>query len=496
MKKYDLLKVLGIAFLILIVLSWVVVPGTLASGEFMKAETTTPIGLFDLVRLPVITIGTFFQFGIVLLIIGGLYGVINKTGVYGKLVEGIAGKFKDKEKRFLIITMIVLIILSSLTGLTWVLFALVPFLAAVILRMGYSRVSALATTVGAILIGSMGSTYGFGINGYIINLLSIDNVSYEILTKIVFLVIISVIYIAFVLKASKLKEVESPKKKTSKKDSKKETKKDKVKKETIEAPKDIPLYIESEAKERSIWPLVIIFGITIILLLVGMYNFYYSFGVEAFQNFHSDVVEFEVGGYAIFAKLLGTVNALGYWSNYELCVLLMFLAIVIGLVYHVKFKDMIDGFVEGAKQMLAPAIYVVLANIIFAFMVTTGTGYTICDTIANLILSISKNFNAGLSALAAAVGSIFYNDFYYLIYSVTGYYQANLGDAGQLEIIGIIYQTVYGLLMLFLPTSLALVAGLSYLKVSYKEWLKYIWKLLLALLVIVVIVIVIVALFA
>lgn len=492
MKKYDLLKVLGIAFLILVILSWIIVPGTLASGEFTKADTTTPIGLFDLVRLPVITIGTFFQFGIVLLLIGGLYGVVNKTGVYGKLVEGIATHFKDKSKKFLAITMIVLIVLSSLTGLTWVLFVLVPLLAAIILRMGYSRVTALATTVGAILIGSMGSTYGFGINGYIINLLRID-VSYEVITKVVFLVAISICYIAFVLKKSTIKEVDKPK--TNKGKNTKKDKKEKNKK-TIEEPIDIPLYIESETKERSVWPLVIIFAITFILLLVGMYNFYYSFGLEQFQEFHSKVVEFKVGGYAIFAKLFGTVNALGYWSNYEFCVILVFLAIVIGLIYHVKFKDMVNGFVEGAKQMLAPAIYVVLANIIFAFMVTTGTGYTICDTLANLILSISKDFNACLTALSAAIGSLFYNDFYYLVYSVTGYYQANVGDAGQLEIIGLVYQTIYGLFMLFLPTSLALVAGLSFLKVSYKEWMKYIWMLLLILLVIVIATIVVVAIFA
>ena len=229
MKKYDLLKVLGIAFLILVVLSWIIVPGTISSGEFTSGETTAPLGIFDLFRLPVITFGTFFQYGIIILLIGGLYGVMNKTGVYGKLIEGVKNKFKGKEKRFLIISMIVLIVLSSLTALTWVLFILVPFLVAVLLNMKYDKVTALAATVGAILIGSIGCTYGFGINGYIINLFSID-VHYEIITKIVLLAVLSVIYIGFVIKMANKKEnvkevaSEKTKKKTKKADDKKEEK--------------------------------------------------------------------------------------------------------------------------------------------------------------------------------------------------------------------------------------------------------------------------------
>ncbi len=497
MKKYDLLKVLGITFLILVVLSWIIVPGTISSGEFTSGESTTPIGLFDLFRLPVITFGTFFQYGVVILLIGGLYGVMNKTGVYEKLIEGVKNKFKGKEKRFLMISMIVLIVLSSLTGLTWVLFILVPFLVAVLLNMKYDKVTALAATVGSILIGTIGCTYGFGINGYIINLFSID-VHYEIITKIVLLVVLSVIYIGFVIKMANKKE--NVKKVASEK-TKKKSKKTEDKKDEKATPKsknaiDIPLYVKGEAKDRSAWPLVIVVLLSVVLLLVGMFNFYYSFGFEGFQNFHTKVVEFEVGGYAIFAKLLGSVNALGYWSNYELCSVLLLATIIIALIYGVKLNDMIDGFVSGIKEMLRPALYAVLASIIFAFMITSGTGYTICDTIVNWILSISENFNVFLSTIAAGIGSLFYNDFYYLIYSVTGYYQATGVDANNLSVLGIIYQVIYGLFMLFLPTSILLIAGLSYLKVSYKEWMKYIWKLLLALLIVIIIVIVVVAIFA
>ena len=53
---------------------------------------------------------------------------------------------------------------------------------------------------------------------------------------------------------------------------------------------------------------------------------------------------------------------------------------------------------------------------------------------------------------------------------------------------------MYGVAMLVAPTSLVLMGILSYLKVSYKEWLKTIWKLLLELFIVLLIIFIILAL--
>ena len=49
--------------------------------------------------------------------------------------------------------------------------------------------------------------------------------------------------------------------------------------------------------------------------------------------------------------------------------------------------------------------------------------------------------------------------------------------------------------MFIAPTSLLLVGGLTYLNISYKEWLKYIWKYLIQVLVIALLVMVIMLIF-
>ena len=95
MKKYDLLKVIGITFLIVFLISWVIPAGGYSSGVFSSTEATVPLGIYDLVRLPFISIATFIQYVLLFIAIGGFYGVLNKTGVYTKIVEGIVKKYKE-----------------------------------------------------------------------------------------------------------------------------------------------------------------------------------------------------------------------------------------------------------------------------------------------------------------------------------------------------------------------------------------------------------------
>ena len=55
------------------------------------------------------------------------------------------------------------------------------------------------------------------------------------------------------------------------------------------------------------------------------------------------------------------------------------------------------------------------------------------------------------------------------------------------ETVAILSQGIYGITMFVTPTSAVLALGLSYLGISYKEWIKKTWKLILALLALVVV---------
>lgn len=495
MKKYNLLKTLGIFFLVLFALSWIIPVGSYSGSEFSKG-TTDPVGLFDFFRVPLITLSTFFQYGLVFLAIGGFYGVLEKTGVFSPFVERVAKKWKGKECKFLVIVMVVLGLIASLNGLTIPLFIFVPFLVAVILLMGFSKLTAIGSTVGAILVGMIGSTYGFNAAGYVYNFLKLD-MNNQIATKIILFVMLLFLLVMSVTKQAK-KELEV--KRTKKKESVSETKKKGSKKEAskeevvvIKEEVEIPFYDPKSKSKKSAVPMMIIVVLLVAFTLTAMFNWMYGFKINFFQELHTSLMDVKIGNYPILANILGNVSQIGYWGYYELSALLVIASLLIGWIYSLKMKDIVDSFFEGAKKMLGVAFYVMICNIIFAVLLNSESG-NLYHTMNNFLLGLTKSFNVVTTAISALIGSFFYNDFYYLVGGLSGMFEAKF-DANTLPVIGLAFQTMYGLAMLILPTSMILIAGLRYLEVSYKDWMKYIWKFVLSIFVIIMIVLVIASLF-
>lgn len=472
-SKYSLLKVLGISFLIFAVLTWIIPTGTY-SGSTYTAGETNPVGLYGLFISPLYSFGIFVQYIVVFLAIGGLYGVMNKTDVYSKLVEGICDKFKNKKTLFLILTMILFILFSSLVGSQVTLFVFVPLFIAILMTLGYDKITALAATVGAILVGVIGSTYGTGVVFKSFLSMAANN---GIIYKIVFLVLVSALYIFFTLGKNKLtkkeeKVVEVKPKRGRKKnvDNVLEAKEDKVKKV------DIPLYeVTKKENNKSSIPLIIILVLLALVIFGGMFNWYYTFGLKFFDNIYESIMSLEIGGIAIISKIFGEIPQFGYFGNYDLAAILLIVTALIGWTYSVKFNDLIDSFKDGARKMILPAIYVMFASIIFAVIVNSNGNISL--TITNFLLGLTKEFNALIMSIVGLAGSFFYNDYPYLVNSIYGVL-ANY-DASLYPIISIIFNAMYGLAMLILPVSITLIAGLKYMDISYKDWAKYIWKFLL-----------------
>ncbi len=515
MKKYGLLKALGIVFLIFVVLSWLIPIGSYASGTF-ALDVTAPMGLFDLIRVPLLTVSNYAIYGIIVLLIGGLYGVMNQSGVYTKLLNAMTKKFKGHEKRFLILSIVLFAILSSISGLNFAILVIVPLFISAILLLGYDKMTALMSTIGAMIVGTIGSTYGFNVCGYINYYFGID-VNNGIFVKLAMLALTTIVFILYVTSAKRLKKIEIKekakaekkaakaekveKKSTKKEAAKKTAKNTKAAKEKkvvatkAEATKEdkiaIPLYNEKEEKKKSIWPLAIVLTLTFIFLLVAMFNWRYGFEVTLFEEVYESIMAVEIKGYAILQNILGSLSPLGYWTITELGIVLIILTLLIGWLYNVKFKDGLDAFIEGAKEVLPVAIYVTLANIIMAVVVNIQTSGNLFLTISDFLLNMTTEFNFLTTSLVAAIGSLFYNDFPYLLNSLVSTLGTRFTDASIYPVIGLIFQSFYGLVMMIVPTSLMLIAGLSYLKISYKEYLKYAWKLFLQLFVVIVAVIIV-----
>lgn len=510
--KRNLLIAIGISFLVFAVLSWIVPVGTYSNGELSK-NGTDPVGLFDLIGTPVSTLLTFVLYSLVFACIGGFYGVMEKTGALSAWVTKISNKFSGKEKRFVVFTILFFVILSSLTGLVLPLFILVPLFAMVLFALNFDKVTAMASTIGALLVGSMGSTYGFNITGYTKNILSLD-MNNQIIARIVILVLLTALLIFFVLKYSKRVEhkealetsstkasesLEKPKKATksttkstkgttkkasSKTTTKKSSTKGSTKKTTTKkTTKNFAIAKDVKkvevTKSKSVAPMVVLLVLMMIVVIVGMYNWYYGFGIELFNDIHTAVLGVKIGNYPIFENLLSGISQFGYWGNSELIIIMVITSMIIGWVYKLKVNDYVESFIAGVKKMMPTAIYAALASVVLSVLYQAsynGTG-TLVDTLYSL-LGMGNDFNALITGISALIGSFFYNDLYYLLAGlssfITGY------DASAISVAGFIVQSVYGVGMIIFPTSVILIAGLSYFDVKFTKWIKYIWKFALA----------------
>lgn len=524
--KRKLLKVIGISFLIYVVLSWIIPVGTYSNGE-LTTNGIAPVGLIDLFNAPIQAFITFILYGVVFATIGGLYGVMERTGALEKVTDRMSHAFEGKERVFLVITVVLFTLLSSITGLILPLFVLVPLFAAVLFAMNFDKVTVLASTVGSLLVGSVASTYGFNITGYTANLLALD-MNNQIVAKVILLVLLTIALCTVVLMTSKkdmkkelkeakmnkeekeVKEVKEEKKvkasetKTAKKKAAATSFKKTSKESTKKTPKTTtkkagtkttgkkkaakgksntkafavakPVKKVSEKSKVSAVPMVIIFLLMLIVCLIGMYNWYYSFGIEVFSNIHEAIMGVQIGDFPIFEHLLSGVSELGYWSNIDLAAMMIIASAIIAWIYRLSFNDYMESFIAGVKKWLPTAIYAALASVILYILYQAsyaGTG-TLVDTINAKIFDLTDGFNVLTTGAASLIGSFFYNDLYYLLAALTSFVSGF--DAASLSVAGLLIQSVYGVAMLIFPTSVILVAGLSLFDVSYKEWMKYIWK--------------------
>ena len=487
MKKNSIIKAITITFLVYAVLSWIIPGGAFQEATFTKADTTTPVGIGDLFIYGISTATTsiFVLIAVILLLIGGLYGVMNKTGVYQKVVEGAVKKFSGKEKAFLIISILVFAILASLTTLTLPLFVMVPFFVAVILLLGYDKMTAMLSTVGAILVGNMGSIFGYNNGGYnYVNYFFKLKMTDNIVFKICLFVLLIAVLIFFTLRTSKLekKEIKKDKKTNKKKEEKAETKEEII----------VPLYKKVEESKKSAMPLVIVVVLSVIISLVAMYNWAGTLNTDKtiFTTWHENITSVKLNGYPLFANLLGSVNPFGSWSNYEFSMLLIIVILVIGFVYNLKVKETFEAAVEGMKEMLPVAVVAALANVLLLVVNSAGTTYF--ATIYDFFFKLNKGFNFIIMSVVSFIGSIGYSDFPYLLNSV--YAPITAKYAKHIKEIVFIIQAMYGYAMLIVPTSVGLVAGLQYLNISFKEWFKENWRLLVSLLLVTLIMIIIMVL--
>ena len=245
--------------------------------------------------------------------------------------------------------------------------------------------------------------------------------------------------------------------------------------------KFVPTVVDSKHK---IWPMVTGFILLFVIMILAFIPWSDTFGLSIFADATTAVSEFELFKFAIFGKLLGTVNEFGVWSVTDLFFVMAAVIALLTVIYKVDTDDALEGFANGAKKALVPALIVLL--VYTCLVITTYHPYQLA--IYKALFGLTKGFNVVTGTIAAMLSGLFNQDPSYTFQAVIPYLTGTFTNAEVYPVVAILFQSIYGVTMLVAPTGLILTVVLSYLEVSYKDWLKAIWKLLVELFVVLLIV--------
>ena len=430
MKKYNLFKILGIVILFTIIISYFV-PGTIISYGQVSKESIAPVTLTDTFFNGLTSLSVFITTIVYLLSVGVFYAILNKTEKYDQYVTAVARKFVRRKSLYIALTVFVVGMLTAITGNMYVSLFALPFFISVIRKLGYGKGAAIASTVGATIIGSAGSLYTY-YNNQILSLTVTDNLLYKIVLTLVLLLAL----VAFILVFNK-------------------------------KPEKVDLGKENLTK---VLPLKIIMAALLVFTVLGFVPWAEYFGFDGFTKFLETLQSAKIAGVSIFGAIVGNeIVAFGTFELYHLALLLLVTSVVIAIIYRVKVNEVINAVSVGARKTVPYLAIFLLANIVFINLYTSGVYYTI-------VTAFSEKVNLFTSTVISSITALFYPDYSYASqFALSGVSYTTVTKGFELPL-AIVFQAIYSLVLLVSPTSVLVFFGLRYTDVSYKNWIKYIWK--------------------
>ena len=448
-KHSDLFKWLLIAIFVTFCLTWIIPYGYFSNATFAEYGMNR-LGLIDIPTT--LYYGAYFGLStlIYLFILGGFYGVLSKTKSYQVLVKNIAKHLKGKELLFMVITSSLLIVLSSFVKNTFAILVFVPFLITILLNMKVDKLTTFAVTFGSILAGVVGCTYGsdglYFINHYMGTTVN-TGLSYRAILAAIALVGYEALLVLRITKT---------KKKKSNEDS------------SLEAD---PYPVEDVKGKISTWPIIVIFTVLLVFVILGYVAWDTNFNILVFNKFHNWLTGLTIGkDFTLFKYILGTsATGLGNFEITSLVVIILIISVIVAFIEKVSFNDYLKNFGEGAKKMLKPVCLYVLVYTVFVAAYMSP----FIPTVTNWAYGLTEKFNPFIATAVAFVTSIFHADLGYTGYVVGQFLTTSYAE--NISLIHTLYVSTYGIVQVLLPVSGLLMVGLSYLKIEYKSWFKYIW---------------------
>lgn len=441
-KKFTMPHTLTIIFLLIVVmavLTWIVPSGSferediegrmvVVAGTYEKVESN-PQGIIDVFTAPISGFIDAAEVVGFVLIVGGAFGIVNKTGA----IEAIIAHTVNKMKKFQFLIIPISMILFGLGGTTFGMSEeTLPFYMIFIplmTSMGYDSLTAVATVFIGAAAGFAASTtnpFSVGIAQALSNIAPGSGIEYRVIMFIIYMAI----SIGFVMiYANKVK---------------KDPKKSLV--------KDISINQEAiTSGDTNIKSFTLREGLVIAVFALGMATMVY--GV------------LEQG-----------------WYISEIAMIFTAIGVVSGIAAGLKQDEIVTSFINGATDLISAGLCIAFAR---GIVIIAENGYII-DTILN---SAAGVLNGLPKAIFINLTFIIESLIAFLIPSASGLASLTvpvlspLGDLVDVsrQMIVTAYQFGIGITNLITPTSGVLMGALALANIPWSKWVRFIMPLIIVL---------------
>ena len=365
---------------------------------------------------------------IFLLFIGGSINILNQSNVLGAIIGKIVAKFRDRKYTLLAVMLLIFMAFGAFVGMFEEVIPLIPIIIALCVLFGWDK----KVGLGLVLLGA-----GFGFTAAVSNpftigvaqgLAELPIFSGAVYRLIIFTVVYTILF-AFLQKYAK-----------------------KTEKDILHSESSKLKEYEAHANDKNLHKAVIWFSAMIVLLFAVLISGSFVPGI-------SDIA----------LPLVGIVFFIG--------------GVGAGLFAGIGFKKTFSIFLKGALE-IAPAIVLILMASSIKHIITSAG---VMDTILFHVGEVVKNSNP-YAAVAVLFGVVFAMDFLigsgsakaFLIMPLIVPLADIIGVNRQIMVLA--FQFGDGFSNVVFPTNPVLLISLGLASLSYTKWMKWIWKVELAVL--------------
>ena len=393
------------------------------------------------------------------MVLGGFLAIMTKTGALDTGIQVLVRSLHGKELWLIPVLMTIFSIGGTTYGMCEETVPFYMLLAATMFAAGFDPLVGAAIVLLGAGVGCLGSTVNpFAVGACIDSLTSIGiEVNQAIIIPLGIVLWLAALVVAILFVMSYAKKV-----KANKAASLLTAEEWKAVEEEYGGEKAPDAGVTFTPRQKVVMAL---FAVSFVVMIVGMIP-WGQCGIHIFD--HTSIL---------------TGNTLGDWYFGDLTAWFLVMAIVVGLVYGLKERDIVGSFLSGAGDLISVSLVIAVSRGISVIMSTTGLDMYILENASKALEGTSSFLFTGLAYLVYLLLS-------FLIPSSSGLATVSMPIMGPLtqslglapEVMVCVLSGACALINGITPTSGVLMGGISISRIEFSTWVKYIWKVLLAML--------------